>query len=604
MQIDPNFYNSILQMSQHVALDNTPREFAQRFANDFVAMHHPNDPRSAQNVSALYNHTISQYNHFQNGQGPISPNDLAKYIFPYIEREFRSWYQQVSARGPGVGMTPGGYGGYSGGGYSGGSVSGGYVAPGRVSHTPGSHLSDDHTPSPAPAPTQQTAAPATTTAGPVTGAFTVSPSTTFTNNPLDVLMNEKIRFNTVKAEANWGTDGVAQPKDDSIVIMDHRVIQSQDDKFSIERFHGFKRAYFNDPLDVAKDFFHIVPDTVLAVPFIFRMFYNHVEEIDISTESFLHVRDEFLAKLNRPGRAPSVYNVLKEVLNSLNYGATRAVSKYLTRQINRALFLACRRSERPEEYIEFEQIEDLEELLGSSFQNPILNVPNGRSAIVRLVNTAILNSFAGMTDVMFKRLTVRDVEIVKSSPVFPDEMAGIYPNKTIIPSGSMEEAVAFFAEFKEKRLNTKTYVRQIRSVIFTNILGQSVLSTLQDQPQAYSGEVPGLLNAFALDFFSEFDSNPDGLEMYDFGVSSDSVKEEYDAYLRDPETYVSDERTKFSDRAIPELPVDQTIFAIQYKKDPKQYMQPVDLCITLDGDPGDGQTYLAKAKVDAIVPVR
>lgn len=611
---DHNVYGAILNAAFNILRNNgqqIPRQFAEGFMFDHDTK---NGHQSQRNAAQLFDFVTREAQRLNNGQATIRDDQqLFGIVGLYVEDIFRRWAATQQGGGLGGGMggfrqSNMGFGGGSSLGGGGGLFNrgGGGMGFGQPSRTgPGSHLMDDVI-EPAGSRQQQVQPQAQPVAQNSSLSFTSSTPkkedvvmTQFSYNPLDDIPESGLDFAQVPEPVNWG---IGKPNDNSIVMMGRHSLKTKDDRYVIRVCDGFERIYFNDPMDVAKDFFRIVPDFFLAESFIFRVFYNHVEEIDIPTKDFLDVRNKFVAAIDRDRERP-VYNILMSIIDQMLHGPRKALVNYLVKHINRALALSCGMSANPATRISFTQIEDLEELLGTNFQHKLLEVPNARIMIAKIVNNAILNALTGCSDALFASSNANEIDVIKNSPVFPYSMPEVYPNKAAIPASGSPQAKKFFDQLHAHQLNHKTYVRSLRSVIFTNVLGQKVLPIVGDKPTLVNGQIAALFNQYNLPHLMQIRTNESQCSYYDeTGQTGGGAEAEYAQFLEDPERYMNDETKRFIEREAPELPVDQTIFAIQFKKSPTEYLAALDLATTMDSASGRGYALFAKKKLGVLKP--
>lgn len=605
MNFDQSMYVIIFDAA-HQILRNNLNQIPQEFADGFMMEHDLRNGASSQRgVEQLYRYVADTAVRLNNGNATIRDNDqLFQIVGDYIKAIYDNWARRRSGGGGGTWrQQTGGFGANGGGGGFSqpnngfGGNSGGGFGFNQTRPQAGSHLIDDGI------RTQQSQQPSVQQQQPVsfTQPLVRQESLTMTDysfNPLDDVSANEVSFSTVPESAGWG---MQNPKDRSIVMMSKVSLKTRDEKVVIRVCDGFERTYYNNPFSVAKDFFRVAPDSFLAESFIFRVFYNHVEVIDIPTAEFLEVRRKFISALDRD-RVTSVYNVIITILNEMLYGPRTALANYLVSHINRALFLSCGMAENPALRIKFTAIEDLEELLGTNFQSKLLEVPNAREIIENIVNTAILNSFTTYSDAMFASPHDKAIDVMRTSEVFDYAIPGVYPNKTLIPSSESPEAELFFNALQDKVLSQKTYVRSIRSVIITNILGGRALSVIGDKPSAISGQIPGLLNEYILAHQQRLKID-NKCDLYDDVIrGKKTTADKYRSYHDAAEQYELNILSDYADREIPTLPVDQTIFAIQFKKNPADYLGVFDVVTTMNSPRDRNQVIMAKKKINVIKP--
>lgn len=583
---DQSMYNNYVNAAFQILKDNLHR-FGKNFADEFMIHHDPQKGQIAHTgMQNMYNNVTQILHNMSNGTGQYNTDMLFQAVGQYITAVYDSWLQkQNQTRGFGGGGfgTSGGFGRSTGFSSGGGFGSGGFGTP---RPTVGTHFIDSTLESTQPISMQQTA-PMTTSATVVVPEVSMA---VFSDNPIEHI-DDNTSFNVISGSPNWGS---ARPSDESISLMKRSTIKTPDEKINISVCDGFNKTYFDNPMDVVRDFFRVVPDQFLAEHFIFRLYYNHVERIDISTLDFLEARNKFVDGVTQ-SRGEDVYRIILGILDSMVKGPSKALSDYLLRHINRALELSLGMAEFPVLRIKFTQIEDLDELMGTNFKSKLLEVPHAKEKITTIVNTAILNALSAYSDVMFTDQKSRDIDIIRSSKVFPHSIFKVYPNKAVIPSSGTPGADKFFEAMEINELSKRTYVRSIRSVLITNILGGKALGSVTDKPTLVQGKVPNILNQYLLNHQTNLSIDPLCRE-YDIH-DDQSAEEEYRTYLENPGKYEMAELSKIADFDSVKLPVDQNMFVIQYKTSPHTYLGSFDLVTVMDHPKDRPFTLLAKSKV-------
>lgn len=598
--MDQQMYTTVLQAA-HQILQQNKNTVGIPFAESFMAEHDPaQGAMSQRGVQQLANHVANETMRLNGSPRIQNDQQLFDIVGTYV---FAVYNNFMARRGAGLnsgspfGGGQSGFGGSSGfgGGFpstsSGFGNSGGFNRGGFGTPSPtiggGSHLMDETI-----TPQQQTPPAAQQRQPSAPAAFDLSTNTTttvsYSPNPLDDLGDNPVELNAVKSPITWG---IHEPKDDSIVMFEKYDLKTKDERIVVKVCDGFELSYLNNPMDVVRDFFRVTPDSFLAEHFAFRIFYNHIETLEVSTEEFLEVRRKFIEAMNK---SPSFYThtAIITILNSMMFGPRTAIANYLVRHINRALYLSCGTSDQPALRIKFKEIEDLEELLGTSFQSKILDVPNAKGMIADIVNTAIVNALTGYSNVMFYDPSNSDIDVIRTSPAFPYKISGVYPSKDLIPMSGSDSAKAFYDAMYEHELSKRTYVRSIRSVVITNILGRKSLSAVGTLPTVINGQIPSLLNEFLLKHSTKLKSD-NKCAMYDLQKSSDA-NEEYQKYITgDTALYETRLKSRVTDFEIPELPVDQSVFVVQYKKSPQEYLAAFDLLTTMNAPRNSGHTLMA-----------
>lgn len=593
---DTNIYNTYFDAAYQI-LQNNVNSFGQQFCQEFVTAHdiRTGNRYSQNSVQQMYNSVTQYIQRITNGAPSFDTQTLFNVMGEYLKHTFSEWQRSMAQR-----QNTGGFGG---GGFSRpagfSSPSGGFGQPsgfggggfGQPRQTAGSHFIDSGVATPPP-PSQQSSftnsAPVAANTNPIQ-EIKIMPNVS--PNPLDDLHGQTIDLNTKAAAPNWGN---TEPHDSSIAMMAKTTIKSADQKVFINAYDGFEMTYFDNPMDVVRDFFRVAPDQFVAEHFVFRIFYNHVECINIPTLDFLEARKKFIDSLNSNSGA-SVYSTVRSILDKMMHGPSMALADYLVKHINRHLKLSFGMAELPQLRISFGAIEDLDDLLGTTFNHKLLEVPGARDQIISLVNNAILNALTCYSDVMFTEENGRDIDIIRSSKVFPHSIANVYPSKDVIPSSGSPEAEKFFELMQVNELSSHTYVRSIRSVIVTNILGQAVLNTISDKPTLISSQIAAVLGTHTLNHHTRLSNEPQ-CRYYDTDVYA-TAEEDYREYINNPEKYSLDRLNKVVDFNEPTLPVDQTVFCIQYKTSPKDYLVALDLCTVMNKPSDRPYTLLSKKNI-------
>lgn len=591
-QFDESFYNTLMNIAYEY-LKNNQQRYGQEFSELFISNHDlANGPQTHNHARNLYDYVQRAMQHL-NGSLQATNQQMFEIIAKYVEEiAVAVSNNQQRQRQMGGGFGQGGFGqqggfgrqpnafGNNNGGF-GTQNNGGFGQQGfgRQQQRPGSSsaLRDDSV-----TPIQQ-AAPVTPQVSPIIPTMStqiISPSTsTYVVNPLDSLsaLKDGIDFSQVPEAPNWGeTDAV----DDSIVIMVKESYKSSDHKYVVRKASAFNRIYTNDELDVVNEFFRVSPATFQAENFLIEIFYNHVQVIDVPTKMFLETQDAFLNALNREATA---YRAVIGVLNSMFHGPRMAMANYLVAHINRALYKCCRMTARPTTEINFTQIEDLEELLGTSFNHPILDIPNARTMLQDIVNNAIKAALSGYSAPMFtsdKDAMMSD--IIRTSSAFPFAIANVYPAKTVIPSYGDKEFEAFYTAFSEQVLEHKTYVRSVRSVIISNIFGGQELSKIGSKAERIFGATMPFMSMFKTQYRGSIGIGRNETEQFDELFKNDIPEQDYADYIQNPDAYLKQMKSRFSEIDPPRYPVDRTLYFVQFKKSPKDYLKAVDIITALD----------------------
>lgn len=589
LNFDESFYTGTLMNVAYQYLANNQQHYGVDFSNFFIQQHDLNNGPSTHANARNFHDYIFKAMQSTNGQPTASDEQIFRFVAAYVNEMFNIQMSNAQMQRPqsrfanqgGLG-TGGGFGRQSGGFGVGGGFgnNGGFGVQRQQRPGSSSALRDDTI---AKAPPVQVQSP---TISPVPSMITPTPGASlnptvinYVHNPLDDLSNMKdgVEFSRGTEKPNWGSDN---PTSDNIVIMQKESLKTADQKYVIYNVSGFNRIYTSNELDVVNDFFDVAPPTFLAESFIFELFYNHVEIIDVPTDTFLAVQEAFLKALSRESTA---YRSVIEVLNSMFHGPRMAMANYLVEHINRALLKCCRMASKPASRITFEQIEDLDELLGTNFNHPILEIPNARSALQDIVNNAIKSALSGYTTPMFTSADDKMMpDIIRTSPAFPFAIPGVYPSKAIIPSFGDNEFKRFYDAFVDKVLSTKTYVRSIRSVIITNTMGQNELSKIHSKAERIFGVVAYFLSTYKTEYRGSISLGRNETVDFDETFKNDIPEQDYGDFITNPDSYISQMKSRFTEIDPPRHPVDRTLYAIQFKKSPREYIKAIDIVTTLD----------------------
>lgn len=576
---DMNFYNHIFQ-ALRVLLERHQNKFPQGYANELLMLHDVSRGITP-NAQGFYRYCEEQH-HRQNGIGATSFRSqdqlfhiVGAYIDWVVEQQRRQQQQQM---GGGFG---GGFGAPQNNVFGAPAGGGGFGRPNGFHSTPlpqsqsGSIIPASNggfAQAPAEQPRQQ-AAPAQQPMAPqVVG---------YSENPLDVVSEKGVAMTPVTASPNWG---LGIPKDNSIVMTKKDAIKTSDDVYVINACTAYARTWFGSPIDVVRNFFDVVPDEFLAEHFIVRVFYNHVEQIDLPTRDFEEVCNKFLYRMDGAS-VDTTYTAIMAIIGQLPHDHRMAIANYLVKHINRALELSVAANVDPEDRIRFREMEDLKILLGSSFSHPALSIPDGREMVTQVINTAIINALTCYSDAMFSSSNDGTINVIKTSPVFPYSLPGVYPNKNIIPFSGAKTSLKFYESLKDNFLADKTFVRSIRSVIVTNTMGGQYLSKPKELFTQLKGTVPSIFSTFLLDHKQKLPVSGSKCPSYNELPVTQDLDASYESFLQDQTAYIKSEFVNMADWKVPTLPVDQTVFAVQYKRDPKDYLAAFDIGTTLDAEP-------------------
>lgn len=597
---DVKVYQSMFE-ALYTVLRNNSASLGREFCEGFMFDYDPNNGQSSQqNAQHLYQYVSDQAQRL-NGNASLREDQLFAVIGNFVENIFNIYRQRGTVgqgggfsnfqqRGPSLGF--GNNGGFSGGRTMfGGNGNGGFNQP---RPTPGSHLADDSIVG----VTRQATTP------PASSSMSFAPmkveesAVKYSANPLDDLPNTGVEFSAVPTKANWGEE---KAKDRRIVVTKRDDMKTRDNRFTVQRIGAFHQLIMNDPLQIVKDFFEVVPDSTLGVPFMARISYNHLSVIDVPTNDFQEIRVKCIEAISRDPNAV-LHKTIKGILDTMQRGPWKSMTTYLVGHINRALHLASRLSSKPNIFIKINEFEDLDELLSSSFQHPFTAQPEGRYQLEQIVGSTLWNVLVQNTSAMFTDNALY-THAIQSSPAFPYSMEGVYPNKYSIPTQLEAAAETFLKNINAQELSKKTYLLSRRSVTVTNILGKSVLSNIVKDPSVINTPIADLLNSLVIPFNRPegsrkqniFDVTPYASEVY--------PSDQLEVYYNSPSESENNEDTMFGRIPPVVFPVDQNIFAIQYGTKPEEYLMSLDVFSTIDNQMGQGQTILAKRFIPTLKTV-
>jgi len=601
---DVGFYTNTLLNAAYQILKNNLQRYGPEFSDAFMTDHDLNNGPRTHRLAQSFHSYVTAAMQAANGVPQATDEQLFAFVGRYIEEIFNIHVSNTQRqRGVGQNGFGGGFGQQGGFGRqqsgfgqtsifnnNGFGQSNGFSP--RAQGRPGSSSSlrdDSIAPIAAVAPAV-TAAPIAPVISPIVSAPAVSQF--YSHNPLDNLQAQKEgqSFESVPESPNWGIDPAV---DDSIVVMKRESWKTADEKYVIRQASGFCRVYTNNELDIVNDFFRVVPSSFVAENYVVELFYNHVEVIDVPTKMFLEVQSAFLNSLNRETTA---YRAVIEVLNSMFHGPRMAMANYLVAHINRGLYKCCRMSDRPTSEISFQQIEDLEELLGPNYNHRILELPNARTSLQDIVNNSIKAALSGYSTPMFtsnKDSMMSD--IIRTSSAFPFAIECVYPAKTIIPSYGDSSFDSFYKAFSEKVLEHKTYVRSIRSAVISNLFGGTELAKITTAPIRVFGVPAHFLSTYRTDYRGSIGVSKNDTEPFNEEFNNDIPEQDYVEYLDNPQAYLKQMKSRFTEIDTPRYPVDRTLYAVQFKKSPKEYIRAIDFITALD-EPRENNSGIFVAK--------
>lgn len=602
--IDQHLYSQMFDAAFNI-LKSNGSSLGREFCEGFMFDHDLRNGQEAQRNAANMFNAVANEAQRLNGNSIIRDNNqLFEIVGSYIKYIYGVYTQRQQQRGSfggggsmfGGGSTMGGgsmFGGNRGGGFS------NFSQPRTLS--PGSHLSDD-TIEPRNQPIAQAAPQPAAAAAPAAAAssmFSFTPQketnavSSFSTNPLDDLSSQGVDFSPVKVQARWGDE---KAKDRRIIVGRRFDMKTRDAQYTVNMSEAYHQLIMNDPMDVMRDFFEIVPDSTLGSPFLFKIFYNHLETIDVPTADFVNVRNRCIEGIKQDSQV-LLHKKIAEVINDMKRGPYVALTKYLTSHVNRALHLACRLSNNPVAYIRIGDFEDIDELLSSSFKHEFTAYPEGRHKLEKIVGGALWNALVMSANAMFVGDETFPTHAVQSSPAFPYSMEGVYPNKYSIPTPNDAMIEQFRDKLTTVELSKRTYILSKRSVVVTNIFGRHVLSTVKKDPTLINTPLAQLINRCVLPFDQLTPDDRDVMVTQTSLVEEGFPSDQLERYYEDPIQDEIAEIERYGKVRATELPLDQTIFAVQYSVDPKDYLTALDVFTTIDGKLGKDQTILSTKTV-------
>ena len=375
-------------------------------------------------------------------------------------------------------------------------------------------------------------------------------------NPMDSVTESLQDFNKVAQDKTGDEWGGERAHDKTIEIVSGYDRNSTTTRLSIRQCTAIHRIVQDDPMDVVKDFFRVVPESFLAKSFAIKIQYHHLETVALPTEATLGLLT-FLKKTS--GEMP-IYEAIAKSVENLSVGSYRAFSTYLVGHINRALHLCCRSFLEPSVYIKIGELNDIVDLLSSSFQHKFKLLPDGRNMMKFIIENAIVSALSGGSSILFSDLTNLPMSTIRSSNAFAFSLDGVYEDRT-----NLEMSAELKSNLTTHELKYKTYILSKRAVVITNVLGKNVIPNLTHTPTPIVD-----LGAVILD---------EMLAVGDRAQYNNSFVVEK-AMEATPITNDADVKRSYMDKD--RLFVDQTGFAIQYGGKPSDFITSIDRFTTLD----------------------
>lgn len=592
-------------------LNNNAHTLGKEFCDGLMFDHDVTKSQQSQaNAQQLFHFVSQRAQQISPQDMSLSDDQMFRVVGQYVDEMIGRYRNARQAQTGNQGF--GGFGGGMGGGFTsgGGSRPLGSMLSGQNRNTmsfsqprdrgPGSHLHDDTVDNPPMAASQRQDPPQQ-----IKPAFSVHPQTQekpamkdIVPNPLDDFPESGADFQALSHGDCWGGEN---PSDRTIVVTDSEALMTRDGKYVVSRADAHHRLILSDPYEVVRDFFKVASESILSRSFVFRVFYNHLEVINVPTAEFIRLRHELSSNDSFVSDIP-FHKRLIQVMDSMQRGVWEHMSTYLVKHINRALHLSCRRLADPSNYVKITALSDLETLLSPEFRHPLKEVDNGRDKIKAIITSAIWNAIAMNTGVMFEDPEHVPTRMIQVSPAFPYALRHVYPNKWAIPHFGDPAYEAFFQRMTEAELNTKTYLISKRSVVITNTLGQKVLPGITDKPQTFGNPVAAVLNKYLLPFVDSHSGakSPDYVPQVTDG--QDDASETLTAFYNGKDNYDQDEPVLTSDGSSTTFPVDQTVVAIQYGVSPSKFMMALDVFSVMDAQPNTRSAILGRGKLPVMHP--
>ena len=613
---DIKLYQTIYSAAAQL-LQNNQTKFSRDFIQRFLNEHNPNNGQVGQAYSQrLFQFTVEAAQSWYRTTR-LTDEQLWQIVGEYVKKAAEA-YRPVDAGGFGY-SAPSGAMMQPAAAFGGTMQSSGfsYMSGGAPEPAFGGGFASMTQPQPTPQPAmQQPQQPV-----PVNPTKPEDQSLIYTVNPLDDLKNVNIEFVPVSTKPIFGygrdlssLDHGDGQKDHRIVLTHRNELKVKDRPFTISQFNGFHQIIQNNPMDVVRDFFDVIPDSLLSTFFMFQMTYNHLDVIDVPTKTFVEIRDRCIHVVRRNNHQP-IHKQIREALGTAPHQHWRELTTYLTKHVNRALYLNGRMTEKLSSHLSISTFDDLDDLLSSSFTHPLVTLPEGRYALEKIVSSAIWNALVTNTAPMFSDIAMLDdldkipalpssisipTNAMQSSNAFPFRMEGVYPSKYTIPVSSEGHLLEFCIKLQKNKLAKSTFLLSRRSVVITNILGGSILPLIGQKPQAIDNAFANQLKRYD-PVYSRFDVDDDDIAASDVKpyMNENYPTDQWDAYTENREDYLEQERYRFSHSRPAEFPVDQALFLIQYGQKPENYMTSIDVFSSID-QPKGYPVIMAKRPMDMI----
>ena len=587
-------FDSTLHNQTMAAVDHLFRQnghvLGQQFCTSFMYEYTPNNAnrQTYENANALQQYVINKGRQISpNGQ--LNNEQFFAVVWSYIEDVYKNtiarYSQPQGFSNPSSYQSP----------FNGGSMFGGNSFQPSFS-SPFSGQSGGNTPVVQPI-------------SPVPVVETIKSSTTvnsfehnFKRSPLDdISVSDDTVFSEVNASDCWAGEA---PRDHVFVVKNSSDLKAHGVSLVMRHATSQSRLIFDNDFDVTKRFFKTAPDSILSKYLIFEIFYDHLEVINVATQELSEIIVKLKEALTSRRGSDPFYKIVIDTCSTLRRGAWKALSAYLVNHINRALYLSCRISSDPSLKIRIAELEDINELLSSTFSSPLTAIPDGRNKMKQIVEYTIANALWFNSHLLFGVPGEDDwdwaLDVMKTCSVFPDSINNVYPSKRYIPNTKKDKDFDIFRKaFEEHELSTSSYILSRRSVVITNVLSGDILSRLNKNPYKASGAVASLFRQFSVDHLRESGSiyNPRNFNQYKEPAEKMDLSDYYSNPSHDDRDIEADFVVSYEGSRF----VDRSNYAIEFQGNPQDYLTSFDVISFMDILPSEetGVT-LIKRDVDVL----
>lgn len=592
---DSNLYNQILNCAYDTLKENGGK-LGREFCEGFMFDHDPGNGRQAESsVMALFNFVMSEGPR-RFGSSSLTIDQLFDIVGSYITEIFNRWSSRN--RSGGFSSRSSFLSSNSGGNLF-GNNRGSFSNPQRA-FSPGSHLGDSEESSrPKSGGLFDTSNKSTITEVAKEVAKANTPTEHFPDHPLDNIPDIGMGYKVVPTYDCWVGE---TPDNQTITVVKAYDLKIDDPAYTIRRTEAFMHRAVDNEVDVVNEFFKIVPPSIIARPYMFHIHYNHITTIPIETDTYIKLVydiNEICQRNIDTGCLEPFFKTVVRTIGSLLRRDWVAMSNYLTKHINRALYVACRLSNDPFHVLEIDNVDDLKELFGPGINSPLMRSAEQRDIIMNIVDSAVRNAMGENSGAMFKQIDF-PVETMKTSTAFPESLRGVYYDKNKIPYHGEEGYMDFLHAMTRNILTYETYMVSKRTVTITNILGKYVLGNISDTPKMFKGKVCGLLNSVS--------------KQYTNRVVPKGIITPYELPKDDEETTKNKLKDLYENRPMSDfdvqmpyniedetfLPVEHTLFATKWGDNPESYIKVMDVFETIDERNMNTDVILASKKIKSL----